>query len=123
LPDPVTTAIATAVAGSAAQTLTAQATHVLAQITDRIRHKLHGNSPDLAIPAGPHGESGSRERAATLAALLHQAFQEDPAFATQLTALWQDYQDATAGTVTNTFHGTAGKVVQLRDVHGDLNIS
>ena len=122
MPDPVTTAIATAVAGSAAQSLTAQATRALAQITDRIRHKLHGNSRDLAIPAGPHG-SGSRERATALAALLHQAFQEDPAFAAQLTTLWQDYQDATAGTVTNTFHGTAGNVVQLRDVHGDLNIS
>lgn len=121
MPDPVTTAIATAVAGSAAQSLTAQATRVLAQIAARIRHRLDGDSRDLAIPVGPQGEPGSRERAAALAALLHQAFQEDPAFGREIAALWQEYLNANA--VTNTFHGTAGKVVQLRDVHGDLNIS
>jgi hypothetical protein len=123
LPDPVTTAIATAVAGRAAQTLTTQATHALAQITSRIRRRFHGDSGDLAIPAGPGAVPGSRERAAALAVLLHGAFQEDPAFGSELTALWQDYLNATASPVVNAFHGTAGKAVQLRDVHGDLNIS
>jgi hypothetical protein len=122
LADPVTTAIATAVAGSAAQSLTAQAAHVLAQITSRIRRRLGAGSGDLAIPAGPDAGPGSPGRAAVLAALLHSAFQEDPAFGRELTALWHDYLNATASPVTNNFHGTAGNAVQLRDVHGNLNI-
>jgi Ser/Thr protein kinase RdoA (MazF antagonist) len=119
LPDPVTTAIATAVAGSAAQSLTEQTARLLAQIAGRIHRKLSGQSPE---PAARPGTDGSPERAAALAALLHRAFQDDPAFAAELTTLWQGYLSAAAGTSTNTFHGNADKVVQLRDVHGDLTI-
>ena len=119
MPDPVTTAIATAVAGSAAQTLTEQAARLLTQITGRIRHKLSANPGD---PAVTPGTSASPERAAALAALLHQAFHDDPAFARELTALWQGYLSA-GGTTANIFHGNADKVVQLHDVHGDLTIS
>lgn len=121
--DPVTSAIATAVAGSAAQTLTAQATQILAQITSRIRHRLRGGSGELAVLDAPDTDAGSHERTTALAALLHSEFREDPAFASELTALWRDYLDATASPVVNTFHGSADKVVQLRDVHGNLTIS
>lgn len=120
MPDPVTTAIATAVAGSAAQALTEQAARLLAQVTAKIRRKLGGDVRDLAVSPGTDRVP---ERTATLAALLNEAFQDDPAFARELTALWQGYLSAAGGTATNNFHGTADKVVQLRDVHGDLTIS
>jgi hypothetical protein len=120
LPDPVTTAIATAIAGSAAQSLTEQAAQLLARVTAKIRHKFRGDSSELVVSPGT---DGAPERAAKLAALLNDAFHEDPAFARELTALWQEYLSTTAGTATNNFYGAADKVVQLRDVHGDLTIS
>jgi hypothetical protein len=120
LPDPVTTAIATAVAGSAAQALTEQAARLLAQVTAKIRHRLGKDPRELT---GPSGTNGAPERTAALASLLHQAFQDDPAFANELTVLWHDYLNATASVSSNHFHGSADKVVQLHDVHGNLTIS
>lgn len=123
MPDPITTAIATAVAGSVATSMATEATRILEQITARIRDKLRGRSRGNPVPADPANEPDAADHAASLAAQLHHAFQQDPAFARELTALWQDYQEAAASTVNNTFHGNANNVVQLRDMHGNLNIS
>jgi hypothetical protein len=123
LSDPLITAIATAVAGSAAQALTEQAARLLAQITDQIRRKLGGNPRALAVLSDQDGADGSPGRVSALAVLLQQAFHDDPAFAGELAALWRDYLSATVSTSVNAFHGTAGKVVQLRDVYGDLTIN
>lgn len=59
-----------------------------------------------------------------MAVLLDEASAEDPEFGTQIRALW-NHAGLTAadGGVVNIFHGQADKVIQLRDVGGDLNIS
>ena len=82
--DPVTMAIATAVAGKAAESLTDQARECLASLVRRIREKF-------------------RDRPARQAALEAAAAAGDHG-------------------VVNVFQGRADKVVQLRDVHGDLSI-
>lgn len=124
MPDPITTAIATAVAGSAAQSLTTQAGRLLAEIMNRLQRKFRGHPDDLALLTAAQNEPGAREHAATLAVSLHHAFEEDPAFGRELLALWQHYLKATNGTVPgNIFNGIADKVIQVQEVRGDLTIN
>lgn len=123
MPDPLTTAIATAVAGSAATAVTAEAGRILKEITARVRDKLRGK-PDLpAIPADPGDANGSPEDAATLAGLLQQAFEDEPEFATELAALWHEYRDAAGSTVTNNFYGNAHTSIAIGEHTGDININ
>jgi hypothetical protein len=125
MPDPITTAIATAIASQTAQTLTSQATHTLAEIARRIKDKFRERPADLAILSSAQDDPASPERISLLARALHQAALDDPDFGEEILALWTQ---PTAAAVTgdasvNAFHGRADKVIQIRDVHGDLNIS
>jgi hypothetical protein len=127
VPDPITTAIATAVASQAAQALTSQAGQAMAEITARIRQKFSGRSGDLAILASAQDDPDSPEAISRLAQALRQAARKDPVFANEILALWTRSQTETTsaagdGTV-NVFRGQADKVIQLRDVHGDLTIN
>jgi hypothetical protein len=121
LPDAITTAIATAVAGSAAQSLTAQASRILAEITNRLRYRFRERHDDLTALVAARDEPASSDKVAGLAESLHRIWVDDPAFGREIMALWRQYQVAT-GNVTNNFQGQAENVVQLRDIHGDLNI-
>lgn len=116
------TAIATAIAGSAAQSLTAQASHVLAEITSRLRSKFRDRQADLAALIAAEEEPASPASVARLAESLHQVSVDDPALGAELALLWRQYLMVT-GDVNNIFQGKAEKVVQLRDIHGDLNLS
>jgi hypothetical protein len=127
LPDPIILAIATAVASQATQSLTSQAGHAIAEITRRIRHRFRDRPADLAILTAAQGESASPDRAAELAHALDRAIAEDPAFGEEIRTLWDQSGTtpvtATGDAVANVFTGKAAKVVQLRDVHGDLTIN
>jgi hypothetical protein len=123
LPDPITTAIATAAAGSAATALTTEAARILKDITDRIRRKLRGNPDAPALPAHPSVADGSPEDAAALADVLEQAFQKEPEFAEEIMSLWEDYRQVVVGTVTNNFNGTAHTSIQAGEIHGGLNVN
>ena len=114
-------AIATAVAGKAAESLTDQAAQAIAAIRRKIRERFRGNPGELpALDAARDDPSA----AAGLARFLDAEFAADPAFRDEIRALWlQAAPAATDNAVSNVFHGKADKVVQLRDVHGDLNIS
>lgn len=60
----------------------------------------------------------------SLVRLLHQEFAGDPRFRDQIRELLLQVSPVLAAdAVSNVFTGRAEKVVQLRDVHGDLNIS
>lgn len=127
MPDPITTAIATAVASQTAQTLTSQAAHALAELTRRIKGKFREHPADLAILHSAQDDPASPERISRLARALHQAALDDPDFGKEILALWIPPPARTAAVTVdssgNTFHGRADKVTQIRDVHGDLNIS
>jgi hypothetical protein len=111
---PFTLAIATAVAGKAAESLTEQARDAVAAITRRIREKFRGHPAQLAALDAAQAD---QNRAGELAGELDEAIAADPAFGDELRRLWDQAAD-----VVNVFRGQAQTVVQLRDVHGDLRI-
>ncbi len=56
---------------------------------------------------------------------LADVMQRDPAFAQQLRSRWQSASVELAadhGAVVNQFTGQADKIVQARDIHGDLSL-
>jgi type II secretory pathway pseudopilin PulG len=123
----VATAMATAVASQAAQTLTDRATSALTAIARRIKAQFRDRPADLAVLDEAQAHPESPERINLLAEALRAAAVADPGFGREITGLWGQAQAevaiAAGDGVVNSFHGNAGKVVQLRDVHGDLTIN
>jgi hypothetical protein len=114
--DPVSLAIATAIARKTAESLTDQARESLAALARRVREKFRDRPAARAALAAAQVDPGAVPE---LAHVLDQASAEDPEFGRQIRALWtQVGQDG----VVNVFRGRADQVVQLRDVHGDLHI-
>jgi hypothetical protein len=120
--DPLAVTIATAIATRAAETLTEQAQQALASIVRKIRERFASRGSDQA--AVLDSVVTEPESAGALATILNQEFSSDPGFRDEIQALWLQVSPvATDDAVANVFYGKAEKVVQLRDVHGDLNIS
>jgi hypothetical protein len=119
--DPLTLAIATAVAGKSAEVMTEQARQAISVIVQKIRAKFSTHPHDAAVlDTATRGESEPD----ALVQLLEREFAADPAFRSEIRALWlQAAPNATDDAVSNAFYGKADKVIQLRDVHGDLTIS
>jgi hypothetical protein len=122
--DPVTLAIATAVAGKAAESLPGQSGAGLAALVRRIREKFRDRPAGQAALTAAQDDPGPGA-VAELAVALDEAGAEDPEFGRQIRELWDNVRTAATASdhgVVNVFHGRADKVVQLRDVHGDLRI-
>ena len=119
--DPVTLAIATAIAGKTAESLTDQAKDCLTALVRRIREKFLDQPAARAALEAARDEKGSAE----LARALDLACERDPEFGAQIRELWEQIRAVAAGdnAVVNVFSGRADKVVQLRDVHGDVHIA
>jgi hypothetical protein len=107
MPEPILISIATALATKAATGL-----------YDLVKKKFAKDPQALA-----ELEAASPEQPETIEAVaerLESARQADPDFAAALTAEWT--QHATGGGVNNQISGTVhGKVVQARDIHGDIS--
>jgi hypothetical protein len=126
MPDPVTLAIASAVAGKVAESLTDQARQALTELRARIRRKFLHRPEDLAILEAAQADPSSSGRIAQVASLIERTALDDPAFGNDIRSLWNQVQieiNTTNSAITNVFHGQADKVVQTRDVHGDLTIN
>ena len=124
--DPITTAIATAVAGGMAQSLSDQARASLTALAERIKAKFTRRPGAKAALDAALDDPGSSARLSEFASAIAEACEEDPEFGMQVHALWDQVRSATVArdnAVVNIFDGQAEKVVQLRDVHGDINIS
>jgi hypothetical protein len=124
--DPMTLAIATAVAGKAVEIAGEPAKEAIAAMVRKVRERFHGHRSDEAALAAAAEQPDSPERLAELEGALRRAMTEDPAFGTELQTLWnQARMDASAANdgVVNIFNGRADKSIQLRDVHGGLTIS
>lgn len=112
--------IASAVAGKAAESLTEQGKQAVGAIVRRIREKFRERPTELAVLDG----AADSPRINELAVLLEEASAQDPEFGGYIRALWNHAGlAATDGGIVNQFRGEADKVIQLRDVHGDLTIS
>jgi hypothetical protein len=125
--EPVTLAlaVATAVAGKVAATLTEKGQQAVAEIVKKIRERLRSRPKDAAVlDAAVAGQT----EAPALARVLDREFAADLGFRAEIEALWRQ-----AGTVnatvtnaanaTNVFTGTAEKVVQIGGDVDDLTIN
>jgi hypothetical protein len=116
--DPMTVAIATAMAGKAVEVAGEPVRAAVAELSRRVRERFRGR-PDEAALARADGDPE------VLEGVVQRLLDEDPAFRADLETVWNRAQtQATAADdgVVNNFSGRAGNVVQLRDVQGDLNI-
>lgn len=124
--DPVTLAlaVAAAVVGKVAETLTEKGQEAVAEMARKIRERLKPRPEDAAVL--DLAVAGTAE-APALARVLDREFAADPEFRAEIEALWRQ-----AGTVngpaanvtnaTNVFTGTAEKVIQIGGDVGDLTI-
>ncbi|MCD0449702.1 hypothetical protein LO762_10940 [Actinocorallia sp. API 0066] len=104
--DPITLAIAGAVATGMAAGAGESAGTALATLVGRIRERFSGR------PAALETEEST-------AAALDAEFTADPEFRSACADLWRE----ASGDVTNTFTGQARTVIQARDIHGGLTIN
>lgn len=119
--DPLALAIATAAAGKAAESLTGQAQQAIAALVSNIRERLRRRPDDIAVLDAAANDQAEAE---SLAVVLEREFEASPDFRDEIACLWRQIVDSnTESGVSNVFLGKADKVVQVRDVHGDLTIS
>jgi len=119
--EPVTLAfaVATAVVGKVAETLTDKGQEAVAQIVKKIRERLKSQPKEAAVlDAAVAGKA----EAPVLAGVLDREFAADPGFRAEIETLWRQAGTVNATNVTsatNVFTGTAGKVIQIGgDVDG-----
>jgi hypothetical protein len=122
--DPMTVAIATAMAGKAVEVAGEPVRAAVAELSRRVRERFRGRPSGQAELERAEGDPAP-ERIAALASAVQDLMADDPAFGEEVRAIWNRAQTNAAATgdgVVNVLNGQAGKVVQLRDVRGDLNI-
>jgi len=91
---------------------------LLALVRKRLRH-------DTGVLAGALAYPDDDDRRVRLVEALAEAMQRDPGFAEELRVQWRAASvelQADRGGVVNQFSGQASKVVQARDIHGDLSL-
>ncbi|MFI0482341.1 hypothetical protein [Actinomadura sp. 9N215] len=111
--DPMTVAIATAMAGKAVEVAGEPVRAAVAEISRRVRERFRGRPSDEAALFR------ADEEPEVLQGAVRHLLDEDPAFRTEMETLWNNAQtlaSASGEGVVNVFNGQAGKVVQLRDV-------
>jgi hypothetical protein len=108
MPEPILVSIATALATKAATGL-----------YDLVKKKFSRDPEDTRALEAAEAAPGEAEPITALAERLEAAERADPEFARQLRDGWA--QHAETGGVVNQVSGTVhGKVVQARDIHGNI---
>jgi putative IMPACT (imprinted ancient) family translation regulator len=114
VPEPVVVAIAAALAGRAAGNL-----------YELVKRKFGGNRAATETLAAAEGAATTSAEVQALATALEDAERNDPAFSRELRTEWQASlsQHAETGGVINQVSGElSGKVVQARDVQGNVSL-
>ncbi|MCL2583845.1 MAG: hypothetical protein FWE35_15485 [Streptosporangiales bacterium] len=119
--DPLALAIAAAAAGKAAESMTEQAQQAIAVLVGKVRERLRRRPGGIpALDAAGHDEAEMEP----LALVLEREFEVSPDFRDEVAGLWRQILESGAESgVSNVFLGKADKVVQVRDVQGDLTIN
>jgi hypothetical protein len=115
----MTVAIATAMAGKAVEVAGEPVRAAVAELCRRVRERFRGRPADEAALAR------ATDQPEVLEGVVRRLLDDDPAFRAELDAIWQQaHANASAADdgVVNVFTGRAEKVVQLRDVQGDLTV-
>jgi hypothetical protein len=117
MPDEFAILVATALATKGAEAAIAGTRSAVGALARLVRRR---GDRDRAIAA-----PGDRQRTADLAEAIAAAMAADPRFAAQVRARWEAVaadEPAVRGAVVNHVSGTADKVVQARDIHGDVRL-
>jgi hypothetical protein len=123
--DELAMAVATAVAAKGAEALAAGGRSALGALIRLIRGRFSSGTPEAATLSEAMSHPDDRERLAELAALLSHLMAADQAFRRQVEVGWRDASlvfSADHGAVINQFSGSADKVVQARDIAGDVTL-
>jgi hypothetical protein len=117
------TALAGGLSEQGAALLAAGGKSVLTSVYRLIRRRFRpGSDEDEALDTALQ-KPGQREPIQALAAALARVMADDPVFADQVSALWREaarQPSADRGSVVNVFGGEAEKVVQARDIQGNV---
>lgn len=110
MPEPILVSIAAALAAKSATSL-----------YEFVKRRFTAREEAAAALDAAEGAPPDSPQVATLAARLAEAEAEDPTFAAELRHVWQQVH-ATEGGVVNQIGGNVtGKVVQARDIEGDIS--
>lgn len=123
--DPMTIAIATAMAGKAVEVAGEPVRAAVAELAQRVRDRFRGRPADEQALERARGDQGHKELQ-FLQLAVQRLLEEDPELRIGLEAMWNQAHTSAAASgdgVVNLLNGTADRVVQLRDVHGDLTIT
>ncbi|MET7425380.1 hypothetical protein [Dactylosporangium sp. NPDC005555] len=121
----ILTAIAVALATRAAEGLAGGGGAAFEALAQLVRRAFRGRASAQAALTQAEADPADEARIGTLQQALAEAVAEDPAFETDLQAVWRDlspHLTADYGGVANNVSGTVeGNVVQARDVHGGIS--
>lgn len=110
MPEPILVSIAAALATKSATSL-----------YDLVKRRFAGHKEaEAALEAAGDSPPDSPD-VATLAAHLAAAEVEDPAFGAALRRTWQQVSASRGGVVNQITGNVSGKVVQARDIEGDIS--
>ncbi|MFI0371548.1 hypothetical protein ACH35V_27090 [Actinomadura sp. 1N219] len=115
----MTVAIATAMAGKAVEVAGEPVRAAVAEISRRVRERFRGRPSDEAALARAAAEPE------VLQGAVLRLFDEDPDFRADAETLWNQAQtmaSVSGDGVVNIFNGQAQRVIQARDIKGDLNL-
>lgn len=123
--DPVTTAVAAALATKAVNELTEAGKVAFTGLVRLVRRKLAANMQADAL-RGAEADPASEARRVVLAEALASAMANDRHFSEQLVRLWRRVDEDRGGgrrsSVVNTVSGdVGGNLVQVRDIRGNVS--
>jgi hypothetical protein len=119
--DEIMLAIASALAGKAADAVADSARETWGRLVRLVRDRFRGDERGTTVLAAARGRPGDSDAVHELAGVLAQAAAADQKFGADLRALWLTVGpqlSAAGGSVINVVTGTAGgHVIQTRDLH------
>jgi hypothetical protein len=125
MPDEIALAIATTLAAKGAEAVVAEGRTALAALVRTIRDRFRRGTREADAVQNALAWPEDRQRRLVLADLLSRTLRDDPEFARCVLTQWRAVQEEATldhGAVSNHFSGVADKVVQARDVHGDISL-
>ncbi|MFC7326803.1 hypothetical protein [Marinactinospora rubrisoli] len=125
--DPISVAVAAAIAGKVAESLTDAGKRLLAALRQRVQDKLKDDPNGLLALLAATQDPENPDRHVELAEIVEAAEAADPAFRTEVRELWDQVRAETTGSgpVRNTIRGDVrdgSTVVQAGHINGDINL-
>lgn len=123
MPDELAVAVATALVSKGADAAISGARSALAALARLVRERIGSQTPEAATLHDAQHHPDDPARTSELVRVIERAMADDPAFAQWVQAQWRlaEAERVTGdGAVVNQMSGSADRVVQARDIHGDI---